>query len=61
VDGCLASRVREAAVLVDQYNQFSPVAGMHVNGALTLPTTKTDRRAGLCTAHNLLKLAEAKA
>ena len=47
---------RRAAVLVDQYNQFSPIEGMHVNGALTLGENIGDV-GGLTVAYDAYRLS----
>ena len=47
---------KRAAVLVDQYNQFSPIEGMHVNGALTLGENIGDV-GGLTVAYDAYRLS----
>ena len=47
---------RRAAVLVDQYNRFSPIDGMHVNGALTLGENIGDV-GGLTVAYDAYRLS----
>jgi putative endopeptidase len=47
---------RRSAVLVEQFNQFSPVEGMNVNGALTLGENTGDL-GGLIVAYDAYRLA----